>query len=74
MTVRRWMRYEALGASGFGLLEGEHNISKANVVMLATSGFDTNTSKLPLEPNKDCLKAFSAISPSTNASTKGAKG
>jgi hypothetical protein len=46
----------------------------ANTVMEPANGVLTNISKLPLEISMDCLKLVSAMSPSTKANTKGARG
>jgi len=48
-------------------IKGQTNINKANAMMLATSGLDTNTSLLRPNTSSDCLKAFLAISPRTSS-------
>jgi hypothetical protein len=46
----------------------------ARPVIDPAKGVLMNISKLPLEISMDCLKLVSAMSPSTKAKTKGARG
>ena len=55
-------------------MRGHKSMMRAKPVMEPAKGVLTKISKLPLEISIDCLKLVSAMSPSTNANTKGASG
>src|SRR5262245_33713727 len=55
-------------------ISGQNNIISPSVMMVPTSALEKKIVRLPCDINIACRKELSAWSPSTSASTSGAKG
>ncbi len=55
-------------------IKGQNNAIRPSAMIVLTSPLDQNTLRLPCEASSDCRNPSSALSPSTMASTIGAKG